>query len=138
MIEVVLLGAPRGKERPRLTKAGVVYTPERTREYEAALKYAAKQAMGDNPPLTGPLRMEMTVMLPIAQSWPKKRQAEARLGIAHPTSKPDFDNFAKTVDALNLVVWVDDSQIVDARVRKIYSEKPGMLIRVSPIQGIFE
>lgn len=45
MIEIVLLGAPRGKERPRLTKAGHVYTPEKTRNYEAALKYAAQQAM---------------------------------------------------------------------------------------------
>lgn len=142
MIEIVLLGAPRGKERPRLTKAGVVYTPEKTRNYEAALKYAAQQAMAGRKPLEGALRLRITVALPISPSWPKKKQAEARLGILHPTKKPDWDNFAKVCDALNLVVWVDDGQVVDGHVRKIYSEKPGMFIRVEPIttkeiEGIF-
>ena len=50
MIEIVLLGQPRGKERPRLTKAGHVYTPEKTRDYEAALKFAACQAMAGRAP----------------------------------------------------------------------------------------
>lgn len=133
MIEIVLLGAPRGKERPRLTKAGVVYTPEKTRDYEAALKYAAQQAMGDRPPLEGPLALDMIVNIPIARSWPKKRQEAARAGRERPTKKPDFDNYAKTVDALNLIVWIDDAQVVDARVQKIYSDKPGMWIVVRPI-----
>jgi len=140
LIEIVLLGAPRGKERPRLTKAGHVYTPEKTRDYEAALKYAAKEAMGDRPPLDGPLEIDIVVNVPISVSWPKKRQAAARAGTDRPVKKPDWDNFAKVVDALNLVVWVDDSQIVDGRVRKFYSDKPGMHIVVRPLQpteGIF-
>jgi Holliday junction resolvase RusA-like endonuclease len=140
MIEIVLLGAPRGKERPRLTKAGHVYTPEKTRDYEAALKYAAKEAMGDRPPLDGPLQIDMIVNMPIARSWPKKRQEAARAGRERPTKKPDYDNFAKVVDALNLVVWIDDAQVVDGRIQKFYSDKPGMHITVRPLQpteGIF-
>lgn len=140
MIEIVLLGAPRGKERPRLTKLGHVYTPAKTRDYEAALKFAAQQIMGDRPPLDGPLEIDIVVKKPIPASWPKKRQEAARSGAERPTSKPDFDNYAKTVDALNLVVWVDDGQVVDARVRKFYSDKPGMWIVVRPLtpaEGIF-
>lgn len=139
MIEIVLLGAPRGKERPRLTKLGHVYTPEKTRDYEAALKFAAQQVMGERPPLDGPLEIDIVVKKPIPVSWPKKRQEAARSGRERPTSKPDFDNYAKTVDALNLVVWVDDGQVVDARVRKFYSDKPGMWITVKPLptEGIF-
>jgi Holliday junction resolvase RusA-like endonuclease len=38
----------------------------------------------------------------------------------------------KVVDAANLVVWVDDSQIVDARLTKRYGDKPGLWLRVSP------
>ena len=136
MITVVLLGAPRGKERPRLTKAGHVYTPEKTRSYEAALKYAAMHVMDDNTPLTGPLEVEITVQVPISESWPKKRKEAARSGAERPTKKPDWDNFAKVIDALNLVVWVDDGQIVDGRVRKFYSEKPGMFIKIKPLEGI--
>jgi Holliday junction resolvase RusA-like endonuclease len=127
-----LLGAPRGKERPRLTKSGHVYTPEKTRDYEAALRYAAMQAMVGKQPLTGALTLDMLVFRPIPASWSKKRQESARSGAERPTSKPDFDNYAKTVDALNLVVWVDDGQVVDGRVRKFYSDKPGIKIVVYP------
>ena len=140
MIEIVLLGAPRGKERPRGTKDGQFYTPDKTRNYEAALKLAAGQVMGERPLLEGPLELDIIIRRPIPRSWSKKRQAAARSGVLRPTSKPDFDNYAKTVDALNLIVWIDDSQVVDGRVRKFYSDKPGMFITVRPIlleEGIF-
>lgn len=139
MIEIVVLGVPVAKGRPRFAKAtGHTYTPEKTRNFEAALKYAAEQAMGDRPPLQGPISLEIKVKLPIAQSWPKKQQAAARSGALRPTKKPDFDNYAKTVDALNMVVWLDDGQVVEATVSKNYSDKPGMWIRVKPIEeGVF-
>lgn len=139
MIEIVVLGVPVAKGRPRFAKeSGHVYTPEKTRNFEAALKYAAEQVMGDKIPLDGPLDLEIIVRLPIAKSWPKKKQAAARSGALRPTKKPDFDNYAKTVDALNMVVWQDDGQVVEARVRKFYSDKPGMWVRVKPIEeGVF-
>ena len=133
MIEIVLLGQPRGKERPRLTKAGHVYTPEKTRNYEAALKYAAEQVMGDRPPLAGPLKVDIRAVMPISPSWPKKRQEAARAGLERPTKKPDWDNFGKVIDALNLVVWIDDGQVVDGSVSKFYGDKPGMWIKVEEI-----
>jgi Holliday junction resolvase RusA-like endonuclease len=134
VIEIVLLGAPRGKERPRLTKAGQVYTPEKTRNYEGALKYAAQQVMGDRPPVAGPLTLDMRVVMPISPSWPKKRQEAARAGLERPTKKPDWDNFGKVIDALNLVVWIDDGQIVQGSVSKFYGDKPGMWIKVEEVQ----
>ena len=133
MIEIVLLGAPRGKERPRLTRAGHAYTPEKTRSYEAALKYAAEQAMAGRAPLSGPLLVDMVALMPIPQSWPKKRQEAARNGTELPTKKPDWDNFGKVVDACNLVVWVDDAQIICGTVSKFYHDKPMLAIRVTPL-----
>lgn len=139
MIEIVVLGVPVAKGRPRFAKAtGHTYTPEKTRNFEAALKYAAEQVMGDKPPLDGPLELDMRVVVPIAQSWPKKRQAAARELREWPTHKPDFDNFQKCVDGLNMVVWIDDGQIVRSSFEKRYGEKPGMWIRVKPLQeGVF-
>lgn len=139
MIEIVVLGVPVAKGRPRFAKAtGHTYTPEKTRNFEAALKYAAEQVMGDMPPLSGPISLEIDVKLPISASWTKKQQAAARSGALRPTKKPDFDNYAKTVDALNMVVWQDDGQVVEATVRKTYSDKPGMWIRVNEIgEGVF-
>jgi Holliday junction resolvase RusA-like endonuclease len=110
-----------------------VYTPEKTRSFEGALKYAAMQAMEGRAPLEGPLFMEMEVVLPIPQSWSKKRRQAARTGEEWPTKKPDGDNFLKMKDALNLVVWIDDAQIVRESVLKRYGDKPGMWIKVKPI-----
>ena len=139
MIEIVVLGVPVAKGRPRFAKAtGHTYTPEKTRNFEAALKYAAEQVMGERPPLAGPISLEIDVKLPISASWTKKQQAAARSGALRPTKKPDFDNYAKTVDALNMVIWQDDGQVVEATVRKTYSDKPGMWIRVNEIgEGVF-
>ena len=138
MIEIVVLGVPVAKGRPRFSReTGRAYTPAKTANFEAVLKYAAIEAMGDMPPLDGPLEVDMTVKVPIPASWPKKRQAAARSGAERPTKKPDLDNFAKTLDAANMVVWVDDSQIIDIRVRKFYSDKPGLWIRVNPLEGVF-
>ncbi len=138
MIEIVLRGAPRGKERVRDTREGHAYTPERTVTYEGRLAYAAQEAMGERPPLTGPLSVDMVIRVPIAASWPKKRQEAARAGRERPTKKPDWDNFAKVCDALNLIVWLDDAQIVDGRVQKFYSDTPGTWITVRPMeQGVF-
>lgn len=140
-VQIVVLGAPKGKQRPRSNfKTGVVYTPQMTRTYEAALKYAAIEAMGDRPPFDGPLHCDFRIVVPIAPSWSKKKQFEARAGRLWPTKKPDFDNILKMYDALNLVVWIDDSQIVRGSFIKIYGDKPGIWVDVSPInepEGIF-
>ena len=140
MIEIVVLGQPVAKGRPRFSKDGHTYTPEKTRNFEATLKYAAEQVMGDRPPLQGPLRLEMLVVVPITASWTKKRQAACRSGREWPVRKPDFDNYQKVVDALNLVVWIDDGQIVKSQFEKRYGDKPGMWIAVTevrPEEGIF-
>lgn len=143
MIEIVLLGKPVAKGRPRFSKeTGRAYTPEKTVKYETMLRYAAEQVMNGQPPLEGPLRVEMTVVVPIPVSWSKKKQEAARTGELLPTSKPDWDNFGKVVDSANLVVWIDDSQITDGRVIKKYGDKPGLWLRVWPItnhhnQGVF-
>ena len=133
MIEVVVLGKPVAKGRPRFNReSGRAYTPEKTASFEAQLKYAALQVMGDRPPLDGPLMLDMEVVVPIAKSWSKKRQLAALEMSELPTRKPDFDNYQKVVDALNLVVWLDDGQIVQSKFFKRYGAKPGMWIRVRP------
>ena len=138
MIEIAVLGAPVAKGRPRFSRAtGHVFTPARTANFGAVLRFAAIQAMGALPPLEGPLQVQMDVKVPIPASWPRRRQEAARAGRERPTKKPDADNFAKMLDAANLVVWIDDGQITDLQVRKSYSDKPGMFIRVQPIEGVF-
>ena len=41
------------------------------------------------------------------------------------------------LDSLNLIVWVDDSQIVDLRVIKRYSAQPQLTIDVEALDDFF-
>jgi Holliday junction resolvase RusA-like endonuclease len=52
----------------------------------------------------------------------------------HHTSKPDADNLIKVVkDALNSVVYGDDSQVADQRCVKAYSDRPRVEVTVTPL-----
>ena len=53
-----------------------------------------------------------------------------------PISKPDVDNYMKTyLDAFNGLLWLDDGQVVDARLRKYYSEEPRVEINIKFKRG---
>ena len=55
-------------------------------------------------------------------------------GVVHHFHKPDCDNLAKFyMDCMNNLVYRDDSQICDLRVKKVYSMVPSTLIRIRPI-----
>ena len=134
MILVELPGPPKGKGRPRFSrKSGTAYTPTTTRRYEAALRAAGQEAMGDSPPLEGPLRVIVEALMPIPVSWPKKRRSAALAGETYPTTTPDWENIAKCCDGLNSVCWVDDRQIVDGRVIKRYSAEPCLKVYVESV-----
>ncbi|MDI1263911.1 MAG: RusA family crossover junction endodeoxyribonuclease [bacterium] len=132
MISFSLAGAPRGKERVKTAADGHAYTPERTVSFEGRLAYAAQIAMDGRPPLDGPLALEVDMFMAVPASKPKKWREQALRGAIRPTAKPDWDNGGKLTDALNLIVWIDDKQIVDGHVRKFYSDRPRTEIRVIP------
>jgi len=68
----------------------------------------------------------VTASIAIPPSWSRKKTVAA-------ISRPDADNYGKAaLDALNEVVWGDDSQVVDLRVIKSYAERPQLLIEVAP------
>ena len=74
--------------------------------------------------------------MPIAKSWPQKKQFAAECNALRPIGKPDLDNYAKILDALNLIVWNDDSQVVDLTVFKYYDHAPRLEITVDALPNI--
>lgn len=123
-VVIELAGPPRGKGRARatVTKRGFahVYTDDKTRKYEAQLRFAAQQQMAGREPTILPVRVQVEVYLEIMPSWPRWQREAAEAGEWLPIGRGsgDADNFLKVLDALNGIVWQDDAQIVEAHVFK--------------------
>ncbi len=121
---------PVGKQRARYAKRGnfvQTYTPDKTRNYESLIKEAAIQAMGSNEILETPVNLYLYIRAPIPQSYSKKRSEACLNGSEKPIKKPDASNVLKSVeDAMNGVVYKDDSQIVNIHVTKVYSSQSGI------------
>lgn len=133
-ISFVIPGSPRGKERPRATRQGRVYTPEKTVNAEALIKLLASDAMQGRDLLGGPLEMTIDLVMPIPASFSKKKREQALSGVLMPLSKPDVDNCAKLVaDACNKILYQDDSAIVRMALVKRYGEVPCTVVTVSRI-----
>lgn len=127
-------GNPVGKQRARYAKRGnfvQTYTPEKTRTYESLIKDAAIVAMGASEPLETPVSLYLYIRVPIPTSATKKRLEAISKGDEKPIKKPDASNVLKSVeDAMNGVVYKDDSQIVNIHVTKVYSSQAGIDICV--------
>jgi Holliday junction resolvase RusA-like endonuclease len=137
MVSFTIPGQPVAKGRPRIGSRNgqaMMYAPEKTVNYEGVVKLFAAQAMRGRPLITGPVRLVMNVALQIPASWSGKKQRAARTGESLPTGKPDADNVIKMIcDALNGVVWKDDSQVVNIDMCKRYSDEPSVRVRVHQI-----
>lgn len=135
-ITIRLAGVPVGKGRARFVRStGHAFTPQKTRNYESALRIAGGEAMVGRAPLEGPLSVSVVAAFPVPTSWSLKKKQAARDGTVRPTGKPDADNLLKTLDALNQIVYRDDAQIVEATIRKVYSETPGLCVIVTAVDN---
>ena len=127
-------GPPRGKGRPRFARRGnfvKTYTDAKTASYEDQIRFYALKAMGSSEPLKTALEAFIYIRLVVPKSYPKKRTEACLGGSEWPCKKPDWDNVAKSVcDAMNGIICVDDSQIVECHVRKVYAIDAGVDILI--------
>ncbi len=130
MIEFFIPGKPVPKARPRLGKHGV-YTPAKTKAAEELIRNIAAREYGEEEPVVTAVKLAVSFAMPVPKSWPKQKRFDAFSGEMYPLSHPDLDNMVKTVsDALNGVIYVDDSQIVELRCQKAYMAEPGTYVTV--------
>lgn len=128
-VTIIVPGAPVPKGRPRLSTIGGqarAFTPTKTRRYEDLIRLEAGRVMEARDQLQGPTRVEIRAFMqtPQAIAKHKTKSLAAENGILRPITRPDVDNFAKVIDALNGIVWRDDSQVVELFVEKFYSVRP--------------
>ncbi len=107
------------------------YPDPDTAAYEKTLAECAALFMRGRRATDNPVALLVHAFRAIPASWSKTDREKARDGAIMPTSRPDGDNHLKVVqDALNKIVWADDSQVVDSRCIKKYHEEPALRIEV--------
>lgn len=124
-------GYVQAKARPRFnTRNGKVqsYTPTTTARAEYFIAAAwRKTGQGQ---FTGPISLNIIVHLTRPQGHYGKRGLRPTAPM-WPTTRPDLDNYVKTVsDALNGVAFTDDAHIVGLVAVKQYGESEGWDISI--------
>lgn len=136
-VTVMLVGEPQGKGRARaFLRGGHIghYTPEKTRTYEGMIRSAAMDALGNKAPFEDPVEFVMRAVFPVPASWSGKKRERALTGELKPGKKPDLDNIAKAWnDALNSVVYRDDSLICRMTLEKRYGPQALVVVTVRPL-----
>jgi len=134
VVAFVVPGAAVGKGRPKFARRGAfvtAYSDKKTVSYENLVRIYASEAVGNRPPLEGPVRLTLKISVLPPSSWSKKKISDALLGLVRPTTKPDIDNIMKAIcDAMNEIVYVDDKQVCDVWVSKHYAITPEVRVIV--------
>lgn len=132
-IEFSVPGKPQPKQRPRVVSRGGfarAYTPKQTKDYEALVKECFLSAYPQHEPTESAVRMDILIAVAPTKSTSKKKAAEMLKGDVFPINTSDVDNIAKSVlDSLNGVLYNDDKQVIDLRVKKQYAEAHGIIIK---------
>lgn len=150
MITFTVHGEARGQGRPRAAIRGghaTVYEKAEDKSYKGLIQFSALKALREQglPFPIAPDGQGISVMLFIhklpPKSFPKKKTEAALAGEIMPCTKPDADNVAKIfLDAMNRVVYRDDSAITELIVTKSYStqEDVQVLICWTPDESAWE
>ena len=134
-------GTPVAKGRPRMTRTGTVYTPEKTRRYERLIAELTRLRMGARLPTENPCIVHVAAMFEIPHSWTVKRKMQTLAEGGFHTSKPDLDNVAKT--ALDGICGergaiLDDKQIVELCAFKSYGGMGRLMIDVFEVHNVVD
>ena len=136
MREFKIPGKAQAKQRPRMGRSGVVYTPKETLVYENYVKmcYSDYAKQFGWLPYENQVRAEIEVLVAVPKSDSKTKKKAKIEGMIRPAVKPDCDNLAKSIlDSLNGLAYRDDKQVVELVVKKYYAENAEVKIKLSEV-----
>ena len=121
-----------GKGRPRLnTYTGVVYTPNKTKDYETLIEQYFLLKYPKFKILEGRIKVSIIAYFSIPKATKKADINEMLDNNISPTKKPDIDNIVKAVlDSMNKFAFKDDNQITKLEVEKKYSIEDKIYIKI--------
>ena len=136
MREFKIPGKAQPKQRPRMGRSGIVYTPKETLVYENYVKmcYSDYAKQFGWLPYENQVRAEIEVLVAVPKSDSKTKKKAKIEGMIRPAVKPDCDNLAKSIlDSLNGLAYHDDKQVVDLFVKKYYAENAEVRVRLTEV-----
>ena len=134
MIRFEILGQPIAKQRPRVTRSGIAYTPSKTVNYEGIVRYTYQSQYPQRDLILGHIEAHITAIFPIPKSYSKKKTNELLAGHNNYDKKPDCDNLAKIIlDSLNGIAYKDDSQVTVLHIAKEYGTQPKVIVELKEI-----
>ena len=136
MREFKIPGKAQAKQRPRMGRSGIVYTPKETLVYENYVKmcYSDYANQFGWLPYENQVRAEIEVLVAVPKSDSKTKKKAKIEGMIRPTVKPDCDNLAKSIlDSLNGLAYQDDKQVVDLFGKKYYAENAEVRVRLTEV-----
>ena len=121
---------PKAKQSFRMGKHS--YQSKAVTDYQKAIKaMALAQTKPSQRNQSGMLFVSVEFVYSWPKTWAKGRLAKAQENICYRIARPDVDNLCKGVfDALNGLIWVDDSQIVGIHAWKRYGYNDAIIMRV--------
>jgi Holliday junction resolvase RusA-like endonuclease len=121
---------PKGSTKSFVVNGRAVTTSDnkKLKPWHTVVAYAAQE----HRPKDGLLQGAVAVDLVFCLIRPKSVSVKKR---PFPTTKPDVDKLARGVcDALKGTIYADDSQVVDIRASKIYSDTPRVDVIVREVE----
>lgn len=136
LLEFEIPGKPEPQLRPRAvrTRKGVrMYDPKTTVNYKNYVAMIARR-YAPKTPFEQALAMYLDIYRQIPKSTSKKRRRKKNKRAIRPIVRPDADNYSKAIlDALNDIVYKDDSQVVDLYISKYYSDDPRVEVKICEV-----
>ena len=128
-VDFTIYLVPKATPRPRLGHRGVFYVKGASNNKRIFEKYLENR--DDIILIKTPVKFFCTTYFPIPSSMNNIEKICAELGLISPISKPDWDNVAKTYcDMIQGSLLLDDSLIIEGSLKKRYSLKPRIEIRL--------
>ena len=118
---------PKARARTVRLKNGftTTYTPQKTENWENMIRLQILEHKPDKL-IDQAISLKAVFVLQRPKSIPKKRK--------YPETKPDLDNLLKSLtDAMEGIIYTNDSRIVKKEVSKVYGDPPRVEVELEVI-----
>lgn len=130
-ISFIFYFIPKATPRARLSGFGKHFYVADAMNNRKLMEKFVKQELSDFNVITTACKFYCDCYFPIPKTMNKSEKLRAELKLVNNLTKPDWDNLGKTYsDMIQNTIIMDDSLIIEGRVRKFYSSKPRIEITI--------